>query len=101
VPPAGADDATLRRLLADWPKDLLLGRLWLAGGDGATGARLAAMAVPVFALHGRDLRAAGVPAGPKLGALLRGLRAWWMAGGCVADRAACLEELRRLPAQDI
>jgi poly(A) polymerase/tRNA nucleotidyltransferase (CCA-adding enzyme) len=95
APPAAADDAALRRALADLPKDALLGRVWLAGGDAGLLARLAAMPRPVFPLRGRDLTAAGVPAGPELGALLRGLRAWWMAGGCVADRAACLEELRR------
>jgi poly(A) polymerase/tRNA nucleotidyltransferase (CCA-adding enzyme) len=98
VPPAGADDATLRRLLADWPKDLLLGRLWLAGGDPATDARLAAMAVPVFALRGRDLRAAGVPAGPDMGERLRSLRQWWLDGGCVADAVALQAELARRPA---
>jgi poly(A) polymerase/tRNA nucleotidyltransferase (CCA-adding enzyme) len=95
VPPAGADDATLRRLLADWPKDLLRGRLWLAGGDAATDARLEAMAVPVFALHGRDLRAAGVPPGPELGEKLRSLRQWWLDGGCVADAASLQAELAR------
>jgi poly(A) polymerase/tRNA nucleotidyltransferase (CCA-adding enzyme) len=95
VPPTGADDATLRRLLADWPKDLLRGRLWLAGGDAATDARLAAMALPRFALRGRDLRAAGVPAGKLLGETLRSLRQWWLDGGCVADAAALQAELAR------
>jgi len=98
VPPTGADDATLRRLLADWPKDMLLGRLWLAGGDPATDARLQAMAVPVFALRGRDLRAAGVPPGPDMGERLRSLRQWWLDGGCVADAAALQAELARRPA---
>jgi hypothetical protein len=51
--------------------------------------------VPVFALHGRDLKAAGVPPGPAMGALLRDLRAWWMQGGCVADAEALRAELRR------
>ena len=31
-------------------------------------------------------------------ALLRAVRDWWMAGGCVADRAACRAELARLVA---
>lgn len=30
-----------------------------------------------FPIHGRDLMALGVPAGPQLGALLRELEAWW------------------------
>jgi poly(A) polymerase/tRNA nucleotidyltransferase (CCA-adding enzyme) len=100
TPPADADDATLRRFLADTPKDILIDRLWLTGGDASLRARLANMAVPVFPLHGRDLRTAGLPTGPQLGALLRDLRGWWLEGGCVADAAACRAELkRRLAAQ--
>jgi len=95
VPEPGASDAALRRLLADHPKDLLLGRLWLAGGDAPTAARLQGIEVPVFPLHGRDLRAAGVAAGPALGELLRTLRQWWLAGGCIADAAALRAELAR------
>jgi hypothetical protein len=51
---------------------------------------------PVFPLEGRDVVALGVPAGPTVGALLRDVRTWWLAGGCIADRAACLAELARL-----
>ena len=36
-----------------------------------------------------------VPAGPEVGALLRAVRQWWMEGGCLGDRAACLAELAR------
>jgi len=93
--PPDADDATLRRWLADTPKDVLIDRVWLAGGDARLRERLAALEVPVFPLHGRDLRNAGVPAGPRLGALLREMRGWWLAGGCTADQAACLAELER------
>jgi hypothetical protein len=53
------------------------------------------MKVPVFPLAGRDLAAAGLPAGPAMGILLRELRAWWLAGGCRADAAACRAELAR------
>ena len=94
-PPGDADDAELRRRLADTAKDVLIDRVWLAGGDAGLRARLAALEVPVFPLQGRDLRDAGVAAGPRLGTLLRALREWWLAGGCTADRAACLAELRR------
>jgi poly(A) polymerase/tRNA nucleotidyltransferase (CCA-adding enzyme) len=101
VPPDAADDATLRRLLADTPKDVLIDRLWLSNGDASLRARLAGMEAPVFPLHGRDLRALGVPAGPQVGALLRDLRAWWLQGGCTADAGACRAELRRrLAAQE-
>jgi hypothetical protein len=95
VPLEGADDAMLRRFLADTPADVLIGRLWLSGGDGRLRVRLGALPVPTFPLHGRDLRAAGVLAGPRLGEMLRDVRAWWIAGGCIADRTACLAELAR------
>ena len=99
VPAPGATDADLRRLLADTPADILIGRAWLAGGDGpdwaALRARLAALPVPVFPLEGRDVLALGEPPGPRVGALLRQIRAWWLAGGCVADGAACRAELAR------
>ncbi len=92
-----ADDADLRRALADVPRDVLLGRVWLAGGDAGLRARLEAMPAPEFALRGRDLRAAGVPAGPEVGKLLAEIRAWWIAGGCVGDVRA--ELARRLAAR--
>jgi poly(A) polymerase/tRNA nucleotidyltransferase (CCA-adding enzyme) len=94
LPPSAGDDE-VRRALADAPRDILLGRAWLAGGDAGMLARLAAMKVPEFALHGRDLKAAGVPPGPALGALLRDLRDWWVEGGCVADGTALRAEMRR------
>jgi hypothetical protein len=94
LPPSAGDD-DVRRALADVPREVLVGRAWLAGGDPGLLARLAAAPTPCFALHGRDLKAAGVPPGPRLGALLRELREWWMAGGCVADGAALRAEMRR------
>ncbi|MFL5331989.1 MAG: CCA tRNA nucleotidyltransferase [Geminicoccaceae bacterium] len=100
TPDPSLDDAALRRLLADTPREILMGRSWLAG-DGSVEwnrlrARLSTTAVPVFPLEGRDVLALGVSPGPQVGALLRALRAWWLAGGCVADAAACRAELARL-----
>lgn len=96
----GEDDAALRRLLADWPADLLIGRTWLDGGAGPDWdrlrGRLASMPRPMFPLEGRDVLAAGVPPGPRVGTLLRAVRCWWWENGCVADAAACREELSRL-----
>lgn len=95
APPDDADDDALRRALADTPKPVLVGATWLALRSDVLRARLAAMPVPVFPLAGRDLAAAGVPAGPAMGALLRDLRGWWLDGGCRADATACRAELAR------
>ncbi|MCU0888916.1 MAG: CCA tRNA nucleotidyltransferase, partial [Rubritepida sp.] len=99
VPTPGADDAGLRRALADTAPEALADRAWLAEAHGEAGdwaglrARLAAMPVPVFPLAGADVVAAGVPPGLAVGAALAAVRAWWLAGGCVADRAACRARL--------
>ena len=89
------DDAALRRLLADTPADALIDRLWLEGRDGSLRARLATMPRPIFPLAGRDAVALGVAPGPQVGRLLREVRQWWLAGGCVADADACRAELSR------
>ena len=89
-----ADDAALRRALAEVPGEILVGRSWLAQDNRAgwddLRARLAATARPVFPVQGRDVVALGVPPGPAVGEILDEVRRWWMAGGCVADAAACL-----------
>ncbi|WP_084112543.1 CCA tRNA nucleotidyltransferase [Belnapia moabensis] len=101
--PADAD-AALRRLLAGLDKPASLDRAWLAearhGGEGwaALRQRIAAMPRPVFPLQGRDALAAGLAPGPSVGRLLAALRAWWLEGGCVADREACLARLQELAA---
>ena len=96
----GEDDATLRRLLADEETALLIDRTWLVGDAAPRWARLrerlASLPRPVFPLEGRDVLALGEPEGPRLGALLRAVRQWWLTGGCVADQAACASELVRL-----
>jgi poly(A) polymerase len=95
TPSAGGSDADLRRLLADHAPADLIDRTWLDGNTD-TRRRLSAMARPVFPLEGRDVVACGVPAGPRVGALLRDVRQWWMDGGCVADRSDCLAQLARM-----
>lgn len=99
VPRPADDDAALRRMLAAEPASVLIGRTWLAGEGGPDGdalrARLAAMPPPVFPLGGRDALALGLPPGPHVGALLRDVRDWWLAGGCIADGEACRAELAR------
>lgn len=46
-----------------------------------------------FPLSGRDLLAAGVPAGPAIRQLLTALEAWWADRGFLPDRPACLVEM--------
>jgi hypothetical protein len=94
-PPTNADDARLRRLVADTPPDILIGRAWLAASPPELRDRIAAIEPPIFPLQGRDLVAAGVPPGPAMGLLLRDLRAWWIAGGCVATATEIAAELAR------
>jgi poly(A) polymerase len=53
---------------------------------------------PKFPLGGADVMALGVPAGPRIGELLRALEAWWIAGGFSADDAALRARLRELAA---
>ncbi len=92
TPPVHGSDADLRRLLADHlPRDLI-DRTWLDGDEPAR-QRLSTMKRPVFPLEGRDVVALGVPPGPSVGALLRDVRQWWMDGGCLAKRMACMTEL--------
>jgi poly(A) polymerase len=97
------DDAALRRLLADTSKDVLIERTWLGGGDepvwGVLRERLASIPLPVFPLEGRDVLALGGAEGPRVGELLRRVRAWWLTGGCVADATACREALGRMLAE--
>jgi poly(A) polymerase len=103
-PVPAEDEAGLRRWLAAVPAEVLAGRAWLQGGGDAgwagLRARLAALDRPVFALEGRDVVACGVAPGPEVGRLLREVRAWWLAGGCVAGREACLARLRELVWKD-
>lgn len=48
---------------------------------------------PVFPLKGRDVTARNIVAGPRVGALLAEVEAWWVARGFTDDREACLARL--------
>jgi poly(A) polymerase len=67
---APVDDATRRNLLA-----------------------IAEEAPATFPIRARDALDLGAPPGPAIGALMRELEHWWIAGDFRADRAACLAEL--------
>ena len=95
--PATADTAdTLRRLLADNPADILIGRSYLAGEPQALRDRLAAMPRPVFPLEGRHALALGALPGPRIGEALREVRAWWVDAACLPGEAECLARLAGL-----
>jgi poly(A) polymerase len=51
---------------------------------------------PRFPLGGEDVLALGVPAGPRVGAILRALEDWWIAGAFAADECALRERLQAL-----
>ena len=95
-PPPGGSDDELRRQLAETEPDVLLGRSLLAGQPETLRDRIRAIRRPVFPLEGRDALALGLPPGPGVGAILRDVRRWWMAGGCLAGGAECRAELARL-----
>ncbi len=99
APTPGLDGAARRRLLAQYPVEVLVARTWLTGDGGpgwtALRAELEATPRPVFPLEGRDVLAAGLAPGPAVGGALRAVREWWLAGGCVAGRAECLARLGR------
>ncbi|HTR16628.1 MAG TPA: CCA tRNA nucleotidyltransferase [Acetobacteraceae bacterium] len=103
APHPGLDAADLRRALAAESAEVLIGQTWLAGGTGpdwdALRARLAATPSPVFPLEGRDALALGFTPGPEVGRALRAVRAWWLAGGCVADAGACRDMLGKQKGQ--
>ena len=51
---------------------------------------------PRFPLGGADVLALGLPAGPRVGELLRSLEAWWIAGDFTADEAALRAKLEEM-----
>ncbi|MGQ9371869.1 CCA tRNA nucleotidyltransferase [Azospirillum sp. ST 5-10] len=105
VPPGG-DPAAWRRALYRLGdpvrrRDLVRRAAVLAPGPLPLDAVRAALAAVAeldglrFPVAGRDLMALGVPPGPRMGALLRQVEAWWIAADFRPDRAALLDELKR------
>jgi poly(A) polymerase len=52
--------------------------------------------VPRLPITGSDVMALGVPAGPRVGELLRTLEDWWIAGDFAADEASLRARLKEL-----
>ena len=96
----GDDDAAVRRLLADTPADVLMDKTWLTGGNGtewdSLRDRLRSSPPPIFPLEGQDILDFGATQGPRVGEVLRAVRAWWLDGGCTADAKTCQGEALRL-----
>jgi poly(A) polymerase len=106
APDLGADARAQRRDLYRLGRELYRDLVLLAaarrGKPDAVPALLAAAAAwtdPVLPIGGAEVLAAGVPAGPRVGALLKAIEAWWIAGDFQAGRAACLAQLAALLAQ--
>lgn len=51
---------------------------------------------PVFPVGGKHLVAAGVPAGPEVGRLLKRLERYWLDHDCEPDKTALMAELNRI-----
>ena len=49
---------------------------------------------PKLPLSGDDVMKAGVPAGPKLGEVMREIEAWWIDADFPDDRMAVIERLK-------
>lgn len=85
--------------LLNWADELAAkGRLphartegWIALIDLAS-----AWSGPKFPLHGRDALACGIQPGPRVGAILSAVEAWWEENDYRPDRAGCLDKLRCL-----
>ncbi|HEY5211189.1 MAG TPA: CCA tRNA nucleotidyltransferase [Stellaceae bacterium] len=73
--------------------------LMLLSGDASRAPRLIAQAdkliVPVFPLKGGDVAQLGVTPGPKIGAWLAAIEAWWEEDDFGPNRDACLAELKK------
>ena len=78
-------------LAADPAREPALAAAYGAMLDDARGWR-----PPRFPLGGDDVLARGVPPGPRVGALLSAVEAWWIAGDFQADRAALQARLAAL-----
>ena len=107
LPPLAAPDAERRRALyrigAERYRDLV--RLAAAEAPDATAlaaalAAASAWRAPKLPLGGDDLLALGLPPGPRVGAILAAVEAWWLARDFAPDRAACLAHAETLIAAD-
>jgi poly(A) polymerase len=103
--PAGSEAAARAYLYAEGAaayRDRVL-IAWARSGDAPDSqswrARLALperWRPPRFALGGADVMTLGVPAGPRVGELLRAVEDWWIAGDFAADAGGLRDHLQKL-----
>ena len=93
---AGAD-AYRNRVLLAWADSG-------AGPDGKTMRDLATLperwTAPDFPIRGADISALGIPAGPRLGVILKAVEHYWVKSSFTKDRAALLEVAKQRAASD-
>jgi len=77
------------RLRAAGEEDALMSSRWMSLADLAMG-----WTPPDFPLSGKDLKAAGVKPGPKMGKVLEALKALWVRSGFTADKDKLLMALK-------
>ncbi|MDR3450753.1 MAG: CCA tRNA nucleotidyltransferase [Alphaproteobacteria bacterium] len=81
----------LRRILYAHGAENVQAALFLNEGDiGAALTVIEAWENPLFPIKGEDIVASGIPAGPRIGEILRAVEEWWIAGDFRSSRAACL-----------
>ena len=77
------------RVRAAGEEDALISSRWMSLADLAMG-----WTPPEFPLSGKDLKAAGVEQGPKMGKVLEALKALWVRSNFTADREKLLMALK-------
>jgi poly(A) polymerase len=102
VLPLNMDQKALRRLMHAEGAERVRDGLLVMAASGAQVDLKTALAVvkawesPVFPVHGQDIVDLGVPAGPRVGKILRAVEGWWQERDFRPARSACLGEARRL-----
>ncbi len=101
LPALGASTAEFRRSLYRLGPELYADLSWLAvaetGDDPSPAlAELARWSSPKLPLGGEDLLALGLTPGPRLGAVLATLEAWWIDQDFRPDHKACLAHAKAL-----
>jgi poly(A) polymerase len=88
---AAQTPTALRRLIYAHGAEACRHALFLTTGDIAPAlATIAAWENPVFPIRGEDLARMGIPAGPRMGEILRATEIWWIDDDFRATREACL-----------